>query len=306
MIRIFYRTIKEKDLKEIDDFKTGSWIHMVRPNKEEVERVVGSTGLNHDLLKDALDPYEGPRLENYQDITYVFTRVPFQDGKQISTHPLLIAIGKDYITTVARENIPLFDQFIQDKIQFSTTQRIKFFVQLFSEMNQQYSSLLVDISKRVRSSLVTLEQVQNKDIVQFVYYENVINDFLSALIPTNTLLHTLLSGRHLKLFKGDVDLVEDMFLSTNQLIEICRSTLKNIVNIRDAYSTIMTQDTNKIVKLLTLITILLTVPTMISSFFGMNLQVPLADSPVGFHMVVMTAFIVVILLLIVFVKRRWF
>lgn len=275
------------------------------PDPGEIEKVAAQCKLNIDLIRDALDPFEVPRLETEEDTTYVFTRLPVKNGEQITTTPLLITIGKDYIVTISREQLSFMEAFVQGKGLESTTQRVKLFIKIFFELNQEYNLLLTEISRRVRSQIVALEHIDNKDIIQFVDFERVINDFMSALIPTNTILHNLLSGRHMQLYERDEDLVEDLFLGNNQLIETCRATLKNIVNIRDAYLTIMNQDTNRTVKLLTSLTILLTVPTMISSFIGMNVRIPFSESAMAFFMIIAFTALVVLILFKVFMKKRW-
>jgi magnesium transporter len=150
-----------------------------------------------------------------------------------------------------------------------------------------------------------MESIKNKDIVQFVNFESVINDFLSALVPANTMLTKLMSGKYFKLYEEDKDLIEDMYLSHNQLIVLCRANLKNIVNIRDAYSTIMTNNLNRILKMLAALTVVLTIPTTIGSFFGMNVAVPLDQNPHAFGFIVVGAILLSALALVVFIKNKW-
>jgi magnesium transporter len=152
---------------------------------------------------------------------------------------------------------------------------------------------------------IQFQNITNEDIVRFVTFENALNDFLAALVPTSNILKDLLSGKHLKLHEKDGELVEDLFLANGQLIEICRSTLKNIFNIRNAYSTIMTNDLNRVIKLLTALTIILSVPTIIASIYGMNVVLPLAENNQAFWLIGGGTIISVFVLFLLFKKNRW-
>lgn len=305
MIKVFHRTIKDKKIRELGAVRANSWVYAVNPKLAEIKEIAQKCKLNEDLLRDALDPYEVPRVETDGDATYVFTRAPHQNEGQIATCPILIAVGKQHIVTVSKAKFPFLEKFATGKTEFSTTQKIKFFIQIFSEMNREYNYFLAEISKRVRSVKVRLKKISHKEIIQFVDFESIINDFLSALVPTNSILHNLLSGRHLQLYEKDKDLIEDLFLSNKQLTEISNSTLKTIVNIRDAYSTIMTQDTNRVIKLLTSITIILTIPTIVASIYGMNVGLPFVDSPYSFWGIMAGNVVFMYLLALLFIKKNW-
>ena len=244
-------------------------------------------------------------MEIEDNVKYIFTRVPYSEDQQTLTAPLLIAVGKDFLITVSQKTLPFLTKFSSGALDFNTTQKTKLFLQIFFQIISTYNTSLTDISRRIRQMSIRLEKIGNKDIVQFVTFEGILNDFLAALVPTNTILKNLLSGKFLKLYEDDKDLTEDLFLSSGQIIESCRANLKNIVNIRESYSTIMTNNLNRVIKLLTALTIILTVPTIIASFYGMNVPLPFADSPLAFFWTVGATIIISTFLLVVFIKNRW-
>lgn len=305
MLKIYHKTIKDNAFQKLEDFVANTWIYVFDPSEEEVEKLVQECQLNKVLINDALDPFEVPRVETEENTTYVFTRAPYEEKGIISTLPILIAVSENHIITVAKKNFNFLDQFLEDQAEFTTTQRVKFFIQLFSELNCDYNNSLAEISRRVRSASVSFKKITTQDIVQFVDFERTVNDFLAALIPTNAMLHNLLSGKHLQLYEKDIGLIEDLFLNNKQLVDMCDSTLKNIVNIRDAYSTIITQDTNRIIKLLTSLTIILTIPTIISSVYGMNVRLPFSGSPLAFWGVIVLTALISYILALIFAKKNW-
>ncbi len=305
MVTVFQKTIKDSKLKTLKKFKVGSWVMVENPTEAEIVELAKTYKLEEGHLKDATDLHEVPRLEVEDTGTYIFTRVPHTESGGVTTVPMLVVIGKDFVMTVSAKGVAPLKRFVQGKVKFNTTQKIKFVLQIFSEVMGSYGGFLTNINRRVRALSVKLEQIRNKDIVQFVQYERVLNDFIAALVPTSTILRNLLSGKYFKLYEEDEDLIEDLMLSNGQLIETCTSNLKNMVNIREAYSTIMTNNLNRVIKVLTALTIILTVPTIISSFYGMNVTLPGAQTPHAFWSVLAGTAGIVIVLLAIFRRNRW-
>ena len=308
MINYFYKSVRDAQVKKIDKFKTGSWIYVESPDKKELEQLAKEFSLELGHLTDSIDPFEVPRLEIEGETVYIFTRIPFSEEnkiEKISTIPLLVVLADNFIMTVCQKPLYFIDKFLEGKIDFSTTQKTKLFLLIFSQINSSYNNNLTRIVRQVRTIGVQLENIRNRDIVRFIMFEAVLNDFLSALNPTNDILKQLLSGKILKLYENDKDLTEDLFLSNKQLIERSQMNLNIISNIRNAYSTIMTNNLNRVIKFLTALTIILNIPMIISSFYGMNIALPLAGSPLAFWQISSFTLIITLILLLIFSKNRW-
>lgn len=311
MIKIYQKTLKDIRMRTLKQIKVGSWIYVTDPNEEEIKRITEELKLEEDLIRDSLDPYEVPRLEVKKEVVYIFLRFPYNDGKETLTVPILIAVGPDFVITVSQKELAFLEKFIQQAKKgltkdFSTTQKTKLVLIILLEINNCYNDFLTKTHKQVKSAQVRLEHITNKNIIQLVGFESTLNDFLGALQPTNEILQTLLSGRILSLYEKDKDLTEDLLLSNGQLIGACNARLKMMINIRETYSTIMTNDLNQVIRLLTIITVLFTIPTMISSFYGMNIPLPFANSPFAFIGIIVTTIIVSITLIFIFYKNKWF
>lgn len=306
MVKFLQRTVKGERLQELYEFKVGSWIYVESPTDAELDQLVAEFPLDRGLLGDALDPNEVPRIEREDGVVYIFTRAPVTDDAQRTvTAPVLIAIGKDFLLTAAPRPIPFLEKFVRGTADFYTTQKSKLFTQFISELNSSYTASLNSISRSVRSMSAHPDRVSNQDIFQFVMYENVLNDFLAALVPTNGMLQQILSGKLFKLYEEDHELTEDAFLANGQLIESAKSNLKTIVNIRDAFSTVMTNNLNRVIKLLTALTVVLMVPNIVAGFYGMNVPLPFSNSPMAFFGVVLFTVLLSVLILGVFVRNRW-
>lgn len=305
MIKFLHNTKRSSELVHLEKSKVGSWIHVDRPDDNEIEQLVSEFGLDEGLLRDALDPYEVPRIEKDEGNTYVYTRVPYKNDQTVFTAPILIILTDTHVVTLTQRTLPLWDRFLNQKVEFYTTQRIKFFFQMFTEITVLYHRFVTEIRKSVQASMSDFEDVSNEEIAKFVRFENTLNNFLGALVPTNTSLKNLLTGKYTDLYEEDRDLIEDVFLSNEQLIELCRTNLKAISNIRDAYSTIMTNNLNQVIKLLTALTIVFTIPTMIASFFGMNVRLPGEGHPLSFLLIVGVALLISLMVLVFFSYKKW-
>lgn len=280
MIRYLQKTITTRKLKTLPEFRVGSWVYVVDPAEEDFIRLETELKLDRGLLADAVDPYEVPRVEIDGDTTYIFTRIPYDEEGKVSTVPALLGVAPEFVFTVCRRELPFFERFIASRMEFSTTQKVRFLLKLLLEIDGAYARSITAINKDVRRLSAGLsDTIENRDIIQFVNYETILNDLLDALVPTNAALAKLLSGKFLELREEDKEFAEDVYLSNGQLVDLAKTNLRAIMNIRNAYSTIMTNNLNRVMKLLAGLTIVLTMPLMIFNIYGMNVPLPFQESP---------------------------
>jgi magnesium transporter len=211
MIKIFHRTDKESELKELEQIEVGSFIYVEKPTEADLSLLSLKYALDESILRDARDPYEVPRLEVEDGVIYMFNRFPVMLGQRVITTPILVVYHDDFLMVVSLDSIPFIGKLTSDP-HFYTTQKTEVLIRLLTEINRGYNSFLINISRQVRNISTNIEEISNKDIAQFVYFESVINDFLSALVPANNVLTKLLSGRFFKLYENDQDLIEDLSL----------------------------------------------------------------------------------------------
>ncbi len=283
MITYYQKTVTTKRLKALDGFRMGTWVHVENPTTEDFEVLERTLHIDGGHLVDAVDPYEVPRVEEGGGITYIFTRIPYEEDGLIRTAPVLLGVGDSFVFTVSRRKLDFFDRFTDGRIEFNTTQKVRFLLCILAEVDGAYARFITLINKEVRRLSARLSgTIENRDIILFVNFETVLNDLLDALVPTNGALSKLLSGKFLTLREEDKELAEDVYLSNGQLVELCRSNLRAIMNIRNAYSTIMTNNLNRVIKLLTALTIIFMLPNIIVGAYGMNVTLPFAASPSAF------------------------
>lgn len=299
MIRYFYKNIRSKKVQELKEYQNGAWVCVENPTLEEIDFLVEKFKLDRGNMDDALDDDEMPRLEKHDDYSYVFIRYAYTDENlELTTAPLLFVVGSNVFITIARHNLPRLQRFITGKVPFTTTQRTKLMLQILDQIVDQYEVFINNISKQIKLIRTQLRQhsVSNQDFIDFVLIEDELNEFLSALLPTNAIFRRLMLGRHVPLFAEDQNLVEDLLLNNEQSIEGCRSNVKSIVNIREAYSTIASHNLNNTMKILTAATVLIALPNVFFGMYGMNVPLPFAEQTWAFGAVVLTVMIVTLVI----------
>jgi len=245
-------------------------------------------------------------MEKSGSATYFFTRYPFDEkDEDIDTAPLLIVVGESFVLTIAQREVPQFKAFVAGKAEIQTTQKAKFFIQIMDVLTKSYEYELVHLRKAVHSDRSRLRKIGNREIVRLVNYEHELNDMIASVVPTNAWLQQVTSGNYMQLFNEDVELMEDLMIANSQLVDSARSVLKTIQNIRTATEAILTNKLNATIQTLTILTIILTIPTVVASLYGMNVPLPLSGNPMAFWMILVFIMATVSGVVIVFKKGEW-
>ena len=307
MIIYYFRTVKDDALKQIDSLRNGVWIHAEAPTETELTNLVESLDLDQSMLEDAKDFFEVPRLERSNGITYFFTRYPYNEQTEdTDTAPLLIVVGETFVLTITQRDVPQLQVLFEGKEIVHTTQKTKLFIRIMQAITVSYEKQLVRLRKAVQKDRVHLRKIGNQEIVRFVNYEHKLNDIIAAVLPTNFALQQVLAGSYMQIYKDDRELVEDLRVDNTQVVESARSLLKTIQNVRSATEAILTNSLNNRIKTMTVLPILLTIPTIVSSLYGMNVPLPLQDQPLAFAFVLMVVVFVMAIGAWYFKKRDWF
>jgi magnesium transporter len=306
MQTIYHRTIRDTSLQIVDKPKKGSWIRVVEPSKDELKELEKQYSLDSDLLDDGVDLYESPRLEHEDGVVYIYVRYCRPHGDTTSTHPLLLVLTADNVITVSRLTSEPVEKLLKTE-QIVTTQKVRLVMEILEQVNKGYRTYLNDVTRRILSSRNKLQRkiMSNDDVLTFIDIEEDLNEFLAALQPYSLVLHALVTGKYIKMHERDEDIIEDLQLSTSELIELTKSRLKTMQNIRDAYSTIAANNLNQIFKRLTSIAIFMSVPTIIGGLYGMNIALPLDHHPHAFLIVLGSIGVIVSLFIAYFHRHKW-
>ena len=305
MISYLRATSHQPKITKSEQLQADSWIRVERPSEEEIKALV-KLGLDTDILHDAIDPHEVPRIEPAGEWIYYITRLPDTDDDfNDFTTPILFALSNEYLVTVSRDSLGRLWQPFIDKISAPTTQQTKLFMLMMEAVARQYQSRVASINRQMRALTGNVTNLNPKDIATLVEYERKLNDYLDALIPANTALEKLLNGKLLTLYEDDKDLVEDLSVDLEQVIARCKSLLRTITNVRDSYRAVMDTRLNETIRLLTVITLALTIPTALAGLYGMNVDLPGNESaPHMFWLIVAVSILSAGALSYYFLKKR--
>jgi magnesium transporter len=302
----YFRNIRSNILEEINAPKRGAWLRVVDPSKDELEALEKKYNLDAALLADGIDLYEVPRIEHDNGNLYLYVRYCRVEGESTSTLPLLIVIMPDMLMTVSRIKADPVSALI-DSGKVITTQKFKTVLQILEELNRGYRKHLNQVTRNIVFTRKRLQKkiVSNDDILNFIDVEEDLNEFLAALQPYGIVLQALLNGKYMKLHEEDEDLIEDLSLSSSELIELTKSRLKTISNIREAYNTIATNNLNRVFKRLTSIAIFMAIPTIVGGLYGMNVILPFGNNPNAFWIVLAIIGFIMAIFVGFFRRNKW-
>ena len=253
-----------------------SWIDLTNPTREEINRVVEKTEINSDLIYKMLDADELPRIEIDNNATLIVIDTPLiTEEKEYITHPLGIIITKsNYVITVSTKKIDILDDFKKNIVNdFRTAKKTRFVIQILIKTISKYLRILQRINKDIDEKEAVLKKsTKNEDLIDLLGIEKTLVYFITSLRENKVVLDRLKRGNVIPLYEGDADLLDDAVVEMNQAIDMTTIYRDILGSITDTYATIVSNNLNDGMKFLAGMTIVLSIPTIISSFLGMNVK----------------------------------
>ena len=291
---IEYFITDEEGTRAIDEPMAGCWVNVTDPGSAERAWLTEDLGIDEDLVRSALDDEETSHVD-YDDETgqtLVIVDCPFvedadeaEDKKitQYDTHPLAVLFLRnlDMVVTISLKPNPLVETFSQGKVQpFDTHFRTRFLLQLFLRTSQQYLRCLRNINRQfVKSEKELRRTMRNSELVRMLGLEKSLVYFSTSLRADEATLVKINSGRVVRLYEEDKDLLDDVFIEIRQAIEMCTIYSGILNGTMDAFSNVISNNLNFVMRTLTVVTIVLAIPTIIFSFYGMNVvDLPIAST----------------------------
>lgn len=305
MLEIYFKEGQETLFRKIDALQPGSWIYGKEATLQDLHQVSEITGIELIDLRDSLDKYELPRFESLGETSLFFVRHPSDKDPGLYTETLTLVLTPDYVITLSPSRCELVEKILGGTTFLNTQQKAKLLLHIFLKISQEFTYGV----KRLRHSVSGFENtplvVDSKSILLLTQSEEILNQYLTALVPIRGLLETLSIGRHIHFYEEDLDLLEDLMIATRQSEDVCRVNIKSIRSMRDSYHIIFTNDVNRTIKLLTALTIIFSVPTIIASIYGMNVALPYQNTPHAFWGVLVVTLAASVLAFFWLKRRRW-
>jgi len=302
----------ETGLERLEEFEPGSWIDLVSPTEEELRRVSGELDIPLDLLKGPLDEEEKSRVETEDGLTFVVVDIPVlvveDDERSYSTIPLGMIVHPDYFITVCLRVNPILGEFERESIRgFFTFKKTRFLFQILQQISAFYLRYLYRIDretdkleKELRASL------KNAEIFDLLNLQKALVYFTTSLRSNDAVLQKLLRGKTVKMYEEDEELLEDVIVENKQASEMAKIYTDILVGMMDAFTSVISNNLNRVMKLLTSLTIILSIPVIVSSFYGMNVKLPFMNYAHAFTLVIVIAFVISLGFAIVFWRKRFF
>lgn len=310
MIEI-YRT-DHNELQPMEWVDPGCWIHLTNPTDGEIARAAKMAGADPDLIRAALDEEERARLEQEDDQLLVLVDIPFVEAQTsnfaYTTLPLGIITTRDALITVCLRDTPILRDFIDGRVkQFSTKKRTRFILQMLYRIATKYLLYLKQIDK---ASILVEEKLQksmkNQELLQMFKLEKSLVFFSTSLKSNEVVLERLLRMSALQQYPDDTDLLEDVIVENKQAIEMCAIYRDILSGTMDAFASVISNNLNIVMKTLTTVTIVMSVPAIVFGLWGTNVPVPFENSPYGFGIVVVVSVLVTVLFTLYMAKKKLF
>jgi len=297
--------------QEINQLQDQCWVNISNPSKEETATLQSDFNIPEDIINDILDPDERPRIEFEDDWTLIILRIPVEtinNGVPFHTIPLGIFIGKNFTLTLCLKNneiLPI-DQASPFREQYaSISDNINFILRLFLRSGNTYLKYLKRINQMTSSIEQDLEKsIKNKELNKLLKMEKCLVYFITS-IKANELV--LVKLRNSKKITSEIneDLLEDVIIENKQALEMAQIYSDIQSGMMDAFASVISNNLNVVMKQLTLISIILMIPTLIASLFGMNVPNFLENASWALPTIVLGSIILSVIGVFVFRKRQW-
>lgn len=292
-----YRT--ESDItREIDTIEPGSWVKLVAPTEEEMQLVSKKLNIELDFIRAATDEEERARLEFENDATLILVDTPVvaEEKTGLELHnaiPLGIIYTPHNIVTVCLRDVEILSQFHQTRVlKYSTKKKNRFVLQILYKNAAKFLFYLRQIDKSsTRVEMELHKSMKNKELIQMLKLEKSLVYFSTSIKSNEVVMEKLLRMPFIKEYPDDLDLLEDVIIENKQAMEMCAIYRDILSGTMDAFASVISNNLNIVMKILTSLTIVLSIPTLIASLWGMNVNVPFQHSPNGFWIVLMISLI---------------
>jgi len=308
MLTIYKTT--EQGLEQIDSMANGAWIKVIDPTPEEIERLV-NWGIEADYINYSLDFDEMARMERDDDYTFILLRIPHSQPDSdvpYTTIPLGIMIRSNFIVTICRYDKDTFRVLANGKYRLlKTAKRYRFALYIFLETALRYLNHLREINRATEAIEDKLQKsTRNRELLELLKYQKSLTYFATALRSNEVMMERVQRTQIFNYYEEDQDLLEDVLTENQQAIQMTSINTEILSSMTDAFASIISNNINAVMKVLAALTIIINLPLLIASFYGMNVNLPGAEREHAFLLVVGLSIALTAMAVYIFYKRDWF
>ncbi len=307
-----YLTVDDH-LTEINTLEKGCWVHLQNPTREEIDGLNARFALDPTYIQAALDEEENARIERDGDQTLIIVDIPYVEtegnGYSYTTIPLGIIMVDDVIITVSTRESTIITDFTEERIRgFWTFKRTRFILQLLHRNASRFLAYLKQIDKASMFVQTRLEaSMRNQELLQMMKLEKSLVFFSTSLKGNEMVLEKMMRLDMLRKYPEDSDLLEDVIIENKQAMEMCAIYRDIMSGTMDAFASIISNNLNIVMKVLTSLTVVLSIPTLFASLWGMNVTgLPFENTPGGFWIVLGISLVVSMAAFVLLWRKKMF
>ena len=272
----YFKTL-DNALITLDEPMAGCWISVVEPTQDEIKMLINDFGLDSGFVKSSLDEEESSRVEIEDDQTLIIVDTPFAETQTENTilyytMPIGIVITEKYVFTISLKDSSIITDLASGVVRnLQTSLKTRFVLQLLLRITTRFLQCLKQIDKISYAMEQQLHgSMRNRELIQLLGLEKSLVYFSTSLKANDITLEKILRGRVIKLYEEDQDLLEDVIIEVKQAIEMANIYSGILSGMMDAFASVISNNLNIVMWRLTIVTIIMAIPTMIFSFYGMN------------------------------------
>jgi len=299
----------EKGLKETSGFSENGIIYVSNPNQDETRMLSSLLNFTPDFITDPLDMDERARIDFDDNATEIIIKVPYKDEEDqkitYKTMPLGIVIGENFVLFVSRHRVPFLESMIA-KSQLEPMKKSRMIFQIFYRNAILFLSYLKEINKISDATEEKLhESTLNKELEILMYLEKSLVYFTTSLRSNEIVMERILRGTIIEIYEDDKELLEDTIVENKQALEMAHIYSDILTGMMDAFASVISNNLNVVMKVLTIVTIIMQIPTILTGFYGMNVGLPFQNDVFAYVYVITWSLIAAIVVIFWFKKKKW-
>lgn len=305
-----YMTNNNGIVEKIQKPKKGCWINMVKPTAEEIKSVAESIKIEEQTLKYPLDLAEKAHIDISDDSILIVVDSPVTEThkkqKIYTTMPIgLLVVRDDILVTISQAKINAVNELLKSQGVVETGKKSKLIFQVLFHIAQDYIRYLTYINKDLETFEVKMQKtMSNEELLNLLNFQKSMIYFNASVKANQVVLERLNRGTYIKLYEADSEILEDTIIENRQAIEMIVTYSEILNGIIEIFGTMVSNNLNNVMKILTSVTIIISIPTMIASFLGMNVDFPFTTNVAGFYGVVGISCIATLICALVLNRKR--
>lgn len=287
-----YKTLDEQGFfREQTKLEKGCWINLINPTVQEINTLCNSIGVREEFVRYPLDQEERARIDIEDDQTLIVIDLPTVEKKDgeiegFTTIPIgMIVVRDDYFITVCTAESPILKEFIDCRVKgFYTFKKTRFILQILYKTAVYYLNYLKFINRETDKAENRLQKsMRNQELIRLLELEKSLVYFTTSLKSNEIVMEKLMRSKFIKMYEEDEDILEDAIIENRQAIEMGTIYRDILSGTMDAYASVISNNLNIVMKFLASVTIVISIPTIVSSIWGMNVAgLPFAEDAFGF------------------------